>query len=289
MLNMQDKFSSDLVQGSDLWLERRKRSVTASDISILMGSNPWVTPFQLFEQKLGYRTVEETEPMREGTRLEPFARQKLQGLFGVALNPLVCFHADFSWQMASLDAIDEKWQFLTEIKCSKKYHEQARDGTFAPHVNSQMQWQMHVTGVDHMYLYCFDGASGILIPVVRDDSYINQAIEKAKEFYQCLQSLEPPALSQKDIVQRADPEWCVAVREFREARVKLGMWEFLEKKAKEKLIKLAGESCAEGGGVKVTRYFRRGGIDYKEIIEKNCPGIDVEYYRKKGDVSWRIT
>jgi putative phage-type endonuclease len=276
-------------QGSQEWLDIRKKSITATDMSTIMGVNPWKTPFQLFEEKLGYRSVEKNDAMREGTRLEPYARAKLQELFQLELNAAVCFHPQFKHHMASLDAIDEKKMFLTEIKCSKKYHELAKAGTVPTHAIAQCQWQMHVTGANGMYYYAFDGLSGILIPVERNNEYIKLCIDRAEEFYQCLKSLEPPALTARDIVQREDPEFLQSALNLKEARAQRKYWEMLEKVAENQLKEMAGESCAEGGGVKITRYFRRGGIDFKEIIEKHCPEVDVEQYRKKGDVSWRIT
>ena len=285
MSNTQD----NLIQGSPAWLERRKRSVTATDVSILMGDNPWVSPYQLFEMKLGYRTVEENEAMREGTRLEPYARTKLEQLFQVELNPCVCFHPEFPWQMASLDAIDKGKKFQTEIKCSKKYHELAKAGTVPAHALAQCQWQMHVSGVDTMYYCAFDSNDIIVIPVKRNSEYINLAIEKAKEFYACLMSLEPPPLSPRDIVQREDPEWLQLAMQLKDARTQRKWWESLETIAENQLKELAGESCAEGGGVKVTRYFRRGSINYGGIIKQYCPDVDVEKYRKETTLNWRIT
>ena len=194
-----------LEQGSPEWHSIRAKSITGTDMSIIMGVNPWCTPFMLFELKLGYRKIEENEAMKEGSRLEPFARSKLQQLFGVDLNPAVCFHPQFKHHMASLDAIDEKKKFLTEIKSSKKYHEQAKAGTIPAHVKPQLQWQMYVTGVDNMFLYCFDGASGILIPVQRDNVYLEKAIEKAEEFYQCLKSLRTSSINRPRYCQTRGP------------------------------------------------------------------------------------
>lgn len=278
---------SELIQGSPAWLERRKRSITATDIPVLMLESPYKTPYHLFEEKLGYRIVEENEAMREGARLEPYARAKLEQLFQVELNPLVCFHAEFPWQMASLDAIDEDKKFQTEIKCSKKYHELAKAGTIPAHALAQMQWQMHITGVDHMYFFAFDGQDGILIPVKRNSEYINLAIEKAKEFYACLTSLEPPPLLPRDIVQRADPEWLQLAMQLKDARTQRKWWESLETITENQLKELAGESCAEGGGVKVTRYFRRGAVNFGAIPE--LQNVNLDAYRKETTLQWRIT
>lgn len=286
MLNMQDEVYE---QGSQAWLDIRKKSITATDMSTIMGVNPWCTPSMLFELKLGYRTVEENNAMREGTRLEPYARAKLQELFHVELNPKVCFHAQFKHHMASLDAVDDGLKFLSEIKCSKKYHDQAKDGTIPDHVKPQCQWQMHVTGANSMYYYAFYEGSGILIPVARDDVYIKGMIIKAEEFYKCLQTLEPPLLTSRDIVQREDPEFLNYAHGYKIATMALKEAQENQEYWRNKLINLAGESCAEGGDVKVTRYFRKGNIDFKEVIDKNCPSVCLDDYRGKTTVSWRIT
>ena len=54
-----------LEQGSAKWLEYRKSKVMATDSPILLGSNPWRTPIELWEEKLGLR---EPQPLNDAMR-----------------------------------------------------------------------------------------------------------------------------------------------------------------------------------------------------------------------------
>ena len=277
-----------LEQGSPEWYAIRAKSIGASDIPILMNESHWCTPYMLFERKLGYRTVEDNDHMKRGRDLEPYARSKLQNLFCLEFNPRVCFHPSHSWMMASLDAIDDAGKHMIEIKAAgAKDHDLAKKGLIPNHYYGQLQWQMHVTGLDSCFYYSFDGSDGILITCQKDNVYLEKAIDKAKEFYQCLMSLEPPALTAQDIVKREDPEWFLYAQQWTEAKQQLAYWEEMEKRWRKQLIEMAGESCAEGACVKVTKYIRRGNVDYGAIPA--LKDMDLNEYRKPSTIAWRIT
>lgn len=283
MLDILDK---EILQDTQEWLDIRKKCVTATDMSVLMLVSPYKTPYQLFEEKLGYRIQPETEAMRKGKELEPHARQKLSEKFGVELNPRVCFHASIPWMMASLDAIDDNNKYLCEIKCGQRDFELARDGLVPEHHMPQLQWQMYVSGMPHMFYYGYTIHEDVLIPVMRDDDLIKMMIIKAKEFYKCLECLEPPALTPKDIVHRDDLEWQLAAENYRSHKNQIFIAETRMEEARKRLIEMAGDHCTEGSGVKVIRCPRKGNIDYKAIPELS--GVDINSYRKETTISWRV-
>jgi hypothetical protein len=57
--------------------------------------------------------------------------------------------------------------------------------------------------------------------------------------------------------------------------------------ARTRLTALATHANEEGGGVAVTKFWRRGNIDYKRVPELN--GLDLEVYRGKGREEVRIS
>ena len=61
----------------------------------------------------------------------------------------------------------------------------------------------------------------------------------------------------------------------------------MEKRWRKQLIEMAGESCAEGACVKVTKYIRRGNVDYGAIPA--LKDMDLNEYRKPSTIAWRIT
>ena len=45
----------NLIQGSPEWLELRKNKITGTDSSVLLGSNPFKTRLELWQQKMGLK------------------------------------------------------------------------------------------------------------------------------------------------------------------------------------------------------------------------------------------
>ena len=58
-------------------------------------------------------------------------------------------------------------------------------------------------------------------------------------------------------------------------------------KAKEALVALAQHPSEAGFGVSVTRFWKQGSVDYKQVPE--LQGVDLEPYRKKGGFETRVT
>ncbi len=176
-------------QGSPEWLEARKGFITATDSSIIMGLNPFKTPLQLWRQKMDLDPPEvENHRMREGTRLEPLARDWLKEQ-GIYCEPKVVFK-DF--MMASLDGLSEDGTFVVEIKCGEKAYACAEQGIIKSYYNCQMQHQLHCADVDEALYVAYNGKDGIIIPVERDQKFIDEMIPILKEFYLCLISYTEP-------------------------------------------------------------------------------------------------
>jgi len=57
--------------------------------------------------------------------------------------------------------------------------------------------------------------------------------------------------------------------------------------AKDALMGLASHAKEQGGGLSVTRYWKKGAVDYKRVPE--LAGIDVEQYRAASREEVRIT
>ena len=105
-------------QGSDSWLKWRKGGIGASDISIIMGSNPYKTPLQLWEIKCGYREEDVVNrAMQHGINHEDVARQWLNQNLQLHLQPVCVEDDDKSHFRASLDGYDFDHETLVEIKC----------------------------------------------------------------------------------------------------------------------------------------------------------------------------
>lgn len=276
-------------QNTDEWREMRRQKIGASDAPVIMGVSPWMTPYQLWEEKLGLKPDKETNSwMQRGNTLEERARINFEKATGLIMVDQVVFHPTYDWMMASLDGIDFPHENIVEIKCpGAQDHEMACEGFIPPKYYPQLQHQLEVTGLDMAYYYSFDGESGALVKVFRNQEYIDKMVKKEKAFLDCVQNMEPPELSDKDYHERTDDLWLSVSSKWVQCHSALQRLKAEEEELRETLIQLVGNSNARGGGIKISRSVRKGSVDYKAIPE--LKQVNLDNYRKSSTESWRIT
>ena len=135
-------------QGSPEWLAARRDLITATDISVLLGINPYRSEQDLADEKRGIAEPFETNiRMRIGTALEPLIAdeytratgRKLRRYHGLLTHPTV------TWAGASPDfgVIGERRLVETKWTGSR-----ARFADGLPQdIEAQAMWQMFVTGI----------------------------------------------------------------------------------------------------------------------------------------------
>lgn len=277
-----------LKQGTQEWHEHRKSYRNASESAAVMGLSPWQTAFQLWQLKTGRaEPTEATAPMKHGTEMEPLARAAYEAETGLIMQPLVMVSGDYS---ASLDGITLRGDLIVEIKCP--YKGQASDlwqsveaGEIPPMYLVQIQHQLMVSGAKLAHLWVFDGNVGLLHEIERDE-VCQQRIKNAwDEFIKFVDSDTPPPLSELDTELRDDSEWVLAAQLYRDAKANSEEAAKKLDEAKERLTSLASDHPSiKGGGVTVSRFWKAGNIDYKNVPE--ITGVDLEQYRGEG--SWVV-
>lgn len=274
-----------MIQGTKQWLEARKSFVTATDSSVIMGINPWKTPYKLWRQKMDLDPPEEeNQRMREGTMMEPHAREWFIKETGIHCEPKVLIK-DF--MMASLDGLSSDQKCIVEIKCGSKSFAQAEELKIPNYYLCQMQHQMYVANVTLAYYIAFNGEEGIIMPVIRNDEFIENMIQKEKDFYQCLISFTPPTMTTRDYQTKSDPEWKALAENYRIAYQALKNAEQLEQNLKQQLIASSGGLSSMGEGIKLSKVLRKGQIEYSKIPE--LTGLDLEPYRKNNTEYWKVS
>jgi len=275
----------NIEQKSFEWLEMRKKSVTSTDSAVIMLHSPYKTPYKLWLQKLGLEDGEfDNAAMKHGREMEPYALSLFNKQYGCNCIPIVAFHEEHSFMMASIDGYDSEKKIVIEIKCptSSKLLSDDIPGIYY----SQMQHILSVTGLQLChYVIFYDGIIHHL-EVNRNDEYINELIEKEKEFYKCLQELTPPALAEKDYTL-ASEEWEKIDSKRRIVKQVIRELEEQEKVMKDSLISLAGQMNTVGIETKLTKVVQAGRVDYSVIPE--LQGVDLTPYRKEPNVFWRLT
>ena len=280
---------SSLVQNTPEWLEYRKSKIGASDAPIIMGVSQWDTCFTLWEKKLGLKyEAEMSFAMKRGHDLEEEARKSFEKYTGLIVFPQVMQHPKHEWMIASLDGIDFAHENIVEIKCPGfDDHSIALSGKVPDKYYPQLQHQLEVTGLDKAFYYSYDGSYGKLLEVKRDDSYIKLMVDKEKAFWKCLQNLEPPELSDKDYISKDDELWSMAAESWIKCNTELQYWKAREEEMRESLIALSSGNNSKGGGIKLSKFIRKGNVEYKSIPELR--GVDLDKYRKRPIECWRVS
>lgn len=280
--------SACIKQQTQEWHNLRAEKIGSSDAPVIMEVSPWSSPYQLWQQKILGTITQSSFAMRRGLDLEPKARNALSEMTGLILQSDVVFHPSKEWMMASLDVIDIDRKFIAEIKCpNAETHAIAARGKVPDHYYPQLQHQMEVCELGMAYYFSFDGEEGILLEVKRDEKYIQLLLEKEEEFFDCIKNLTPPKLGEKDYVKKSEKPWNDAALKLIQIRSQLSILEKEEKALEKDLIGMANNQNSIGGGIKISRYFRKGAINYGEIPE--LFNVDVEKYRKDPVECWRIS
>jgi len=283
-----------LKQNSADWTEWRKSGLGASDAPIIMEKSPWSTPYKLYlEKTTDQNFFQENRATLKGRALEGKARKSAEEKLDQIFTPKCYQHQKYPWMFASLDGINMDGEIL-EIKCPykpedpKSDHQLALQGKIPEKYYPQLQHQLEVAGAKKGYYYSFDGENGVLVPFKRDEDFIKDLIEKEKAFWECIKKLTPPKLTEKDyrVINEEEPckkaEKVIALRKVIEvAKKELNP---LEEELKNSY---ARDMSAIIGKLKITRYVKKGCIDYHSIPE--LKGVDLEPYRKAAIIGFRLS
>lgn len=185
-------------QGTSEWYQFRRTHLGASDAISIMGVSPWKSPLALYEDKIFQLDQKENPYMHRGKQLEPIALSNFEEETGLIMFSGVFLHDTIEWMSASFDGITLEENAIVEIKCpGKKDHEEALKGKIPKKYIPQLQHQIFISGLDFSYYYSFDGNTGIVLEVQKDQDFIEKLVEKEFEFWHCLKTLTPPRSERK--------------------------------------------------------------------------------------------
>lgn len=277
-----------LTQGSPEWLALRRTKITATDMCVIMGVSPWLTPFGLWQEKLGLKPPKEVNAaMQRGLDLESTARDIFVEKTGISIIPMVVFHGIYPAFMASLDGISQDGKTIVEIKCpGKAAHDIALSGKIPEYYYPQLQWQIACADTNKAFYLSYDGQTTVIVEVPRNDEYILKLYKEAHAFYECMTSFEPPALCQRDYREETSVEAVELVGELRETDESIKRLETRREEIRKALIDIANGQNMSIGNAKLSKNYRKGNVEYRSIPA--LIGIDLEQYRKAAVEYWRI-
>lgn len=275
-------------QGSDSWLAIRRTKITATNSGVILGLNPWKTPLQLWEEKLGLRELPPVNnKMREGSLMEEEAREYFNVKLASDFKPVVLESVEFPFVMASLDGMDHIGRIM-EIKCGKGSHELALKNEIPPYYYSQLQKQMFVADINFCFYCSYRNAEdNIFWTVDRDDAFIENMIEAETKFYKCMMDFTPPAACDRDFVKRDSRELQFHLEVWKQTKAEIKLLEAKDELLRDTIIKMCDGQSSECNGVRVAKTLTKGRIDYSKI--EALKDIDLEVYRSRPTTSYRFT
>ena len=288
------KHNSKLTQGSQEWLDMRKKYIGASDAPVIMGDCKFKlndgrvkTPYTLWQEKLGLLdTSINNSAVEYGKRMEEPARQVYQQMTGTIMQPAVIFHSEIEFMMASLDGLSANKDFAIEIKMANaEDHEMCKSQKIPQKYYAQLQHQLACTGHSMMHYFSFHKGEGIIVEVNRDENYLSEMIQKEKDFWTCVENFEAPPISHVDF-RVMDKDWEKMASDLKVIKEKISNDKKVEKSLEESL-KLAAdnESCYFGNFV-YEKILAKGTVDYSIIPE--LKNINLDNYRKASTTRWML-
>ena len=134
-----------------------------------------------------------------------------------------------------------------------------------------------VSGAAKAHLWVFAGGDGLMLEAVPQPERWEALRGAWEAFMRCVSSDTPPPLTERDKRAREDEVWRTAAQAYIEAKRTADEAGARLEEAKAALVGLASHPSESGCGATVTRFWKRGAVDYKKVPE--LKGVDLELYR----------
>lgn len=212
----------------DVWLEKRREGIGSSDLPAVMGLSGYSSPTHVYLDKRGDLPPEKdfSEPAWFGVLFEDPLAHDWARRNRTVVEPvgIVAFERD-PWQMCSLDRLctecpldrSKKSLCALEVKCRNAFKATLwREGP-PDDVLAQVLWQILVTGLDHIHVFCLIGGNDPRQYVVRRDDHSKLValldMEAARLWWDHIVPGIPPAVTGEeppdamiDLYERLHPE-----------------------------------------------------------------------------------
>jgi len=269
------------------WLAQRKGGIGGTDISAIVGKNPWKTPLDVWLGKLGLAQREPpTEAMWFGTNMEPVIAQRYAEVTGFELlrgpqiaefwkaSPCHLWHGQTLIEHPKIPVVIGTPDALVlnaprglEVKLSAwKGKEWGRAGTdeVPDHYWLQCAWYVAITGAEAWDVaVCFGGTRMEVFTVRRDPEVERVLLDAGAEFWEkYVLRREPPPIDHSQtwarylakkfavgsqVVIESTPEIEKWARDLAEAQERRDRAELEEREAKNNLMALIGENKGAKG------------------------------------------
>ena len=165
------------------WLRARRTGIGGSDISAIMGINPYKTAYQVYLDKTGHAPEQEpTARMKRGTALEPIALAEYESRHGKTERLGLVRDTRYRYILGTPDAMHG--DTVLEVKVPDRYVYKSWGGQIPPYYYAQMQWYMYLTSASKGILIAYvDGLDYHEIHVVADKAFQDEMVAAAVDWW----------------------------------------------------------------------------------------------------------
>lgn len=256
----------ELPQGSQEWLDTRKKYGTASEAASACEVSPWIpkTRLQLWELKNGELEVKQNFAMQIGHDHEDEAKDWFQHESGKMFEP-VCIIDDETYGMPLMASLDGQQVFggteILEIKvplnggCSPLWAIMEDDEELPIQYQMQMEQQMMLSREEscHFMVYDWKLKRGIC-RIHNSNKELRQTIlDGWTEYFK-----GKPEAGPLDIVKRDDEEWVKLSSKWKESKNLTEKYTAESKALRQELIDLCGSQSYKGNGVRCRQNNKTG-------------------------------
>ena len=185
--------------------EERRKYIGGSDIAAVMGMNRWKTPLKLWLEKTGECEpvdLSKVEAVQLGSELEEFVAQKFSKETGkqVRKQSKMYVHKDYPFMAAHVDRLITGTDEILECKTCGSHKKDEWEGEDIPQEYVlQVIWYLGITGKKKAYIAVLIGGQSFKYKMIEFDKELFETmIDMAKDFWNCVQTKTPPALTPDD-------------------------------------------------------------------------------------------
>jgi putative phage-type endonuclease len=285
---------------SQEWHAWRAEGIGASDVGAILGISPFGSRYTVWAEKAhGVVVFTENEATEFGKRAERMLAEWFHDRTGLHVvgEQTWCSHRDHSWRRATVDGFvaeseDSALADVLGVWEAKTTSVTAWD-EIPPHIQAQVQWQLHVTDMTHAWVTTLHGRRLEVYEVERDDSDVEFIVGEVESFWNVnVLGNVPPAVDASDLTARTlaalypqhrpaasveIPETLAA--ELIQARAEAKRWAETQHAAENRLKALLGDAeVATVGGMKVATWKAQAArrVDLRRL-EAEHPDIAEQY------------
>lgn len=302
----------DLEQRSEAWLAWRQDGITATESSVILGLNPYMTPWRLWCEKVGRAQPADLSAnplVRFGVEHEDEVRQLFELKHLDVVMPACGEFDEDPLFRASFDGLTSAMKPV-EIKCPSEttmldVKQRGLESDACRLYRIQVQHQLMVSGAQHGWLVFFDRTTNDLIEFVieRDEDLITEIRCKGREFFDrfVAKRKEPLKDPTRDIyVPKGDVDiarWNQFAADYAEAQKvtdalqqQINAYAAIKNRCRDELTAMMGEFLhADFAGVAITKRALRGTVNYKDFLQaKGIAESELEAFRGKSSESWLV-